>query len=456
MNRVTGIGYIGAVHPRKYEVKLNKLVIIVLLPLALVYCATTPPGTEGDPRAPGTTQADVDLTENLRQARIAVARASEANAATYDPVTLQEARDALREGERLRSSDPVAAREALTLATLKANTAYQNALGLAQRSLDLQMTDLLEQLRENQVDQFAPEEYAAVVGEVTDARDLFAAGRLSDGADTATAVIARMELLRDTVVDQLARVLALKSESEELIDRIEEVGARLGADERVEELNESYQAGRSALDDYELDDAERHFGAARSAGRAALPASDTGMAEVTRETADELMFGVMDELESASLLTIITDDEITVDPAPWEGSPYVEGGTAAARADSTNALTPMAGMGMEEVPQHELLRHAKGLWLLGVDQRNAGDYRRAVAYFKQAQRYGAAFAAFAFEQIYTVRLIPERRDSLWRIAEYDFIYGNPWLWPKIWHRNRKLIQNPDLIYPGWQLYIPPR
>ena len=125
---------------------------------------------------------------------------------------------------------------------------------------------------------------------------------------------------------------------------------------------------------------------------------------------------------------------------------------AAARDD----LKPMVGTGVEEVPQHVLLEQAKELWRMGVDRRNAGDYRRAVTYFEQAQRYGGAFASFAVTQVYTVRLIPERRESLWRIAEYDFIYGNPWLWPKIWHRNRKLIQNPDLIFPGWQLYIPPR
>ena len=205
--------------------KLHRLAIAILLPLSLVYCATTPPGPEGAMDASGTAVASVDLSEQLRQARVAIARAAEADAATYDPVTLQEARAALAEGERLRSSDSKAAREALMLASLKANTAYQNALGLAQRALDLQMTDLLEQLRENQVDQFAPEEYARAVSAVTDARDLFGAGKLSDGADAASAVIARMELLRDTVADQLARVLELKSASEAMIDRIGEVGS---------------------------------------------------------------------------------------------------------------------------------------------------------------------------------------------------------------------------------------
>ena len=436
--------------------KIHRFALAILLPLSLVYCATTPPGQEGAMDAPGGAQVSVDLAEELRQARVAIARAADADAATYDPVTLQEARDALAEGERLRSSDPKAAREALMLASLKANTAYQNSLGLAQRALDLQMTDLLEQLRENQVDQFAPEEYADAVSAVTDARDLFGAGKLSDGADTASAVITRMELLRDATADQLARVLELKSASEGLIDRIEEAGARVGAEQRVTELQESYEAGKMALDNFGLDDAERHFGAARSAGRAALPAGEMSTGEVTMDQADELMRMVMSELENASQLNVITDDEIVVEPAPWDGSRYLDSGDAAVDAAAREALQPMAGAGVEDVPQHALLEHAKELWRLGVDRRNSGNYRGAVAYFEQARRYAAAFAEFAVTQVYTVRLIPERRESLWRIAEYDFIYGNPWLWPKIWHRNRKLIQNPDLIFPGWQLYIPPR
>ena len=435
---------------------LPRLALAILLPLALVHCATDPNVQEGAMEAAVDAAVSADLAEEMRQARVAIARAAEADADSYDPVTLQEARDALAEGERLRTSDPGAAREALMLATLKANTAYQNALGLAQRALDLQMTDLLEQLREHQVDQFAPEDYADAVSAVTDARDLFDAGRLSDGADAAMAAIVRMEQLRETVAAQIARVLELKSASEALIDRIAEVGVRLGAEQQVTLLQESYRAGKEALDRFALGDAERHFGAARSAGRAALPASDTGMGEVTKAHADELMLMVMAELESASQLNVITDDEIVVEPAPWQGTPYLERGDAGADAAMRETLRPMAGTGVGDVPQQSLLEHAKELWRLGVDQRNAGDYRRAVAYFEQARRYGAAFAGFAVTQVYTVRLIPERRESLWRIAEYDFIYGDPWLWPKIWHRNRKLIQNPDLIFPGWQLYIPPR
>lgn len=55
---------------------------------------------------------------------------------------------------------------------------------------------------------------------------------------------------------------------------------------------------------------------------------------------------------------------------------------------------------------------------------------------------------------YTVRLIPERRDCLWRIAEYSEIYNDPFQWPKIYSANKDQIKDPDLIYPGQVFQIP--
>ncbi len=72
---------------------------------------------------------------------------------------------------------------------------------------------------------------------------------------------------------------------------------------------------------------------------------------------------------------------------------------------------------------------------------------------------------------YTVRLIPERRDCLYRIAEYDEIYGDPTQWPQIYRANKSLIDGSydrylknveepkysrpqDLIFPGQVLDIP--
>lgn len=428
-----------------------KLVAVVLFALALVYCRTTPEPSPDELLAVPSETDDagqtVAVVEALRQARVAIARAAEAGAETYDPFVLGEARTALQEGERLQTSDPERAGAAATRARLKADEAYRNSLGLARQQLVLTMDLLVQELKDNQVDRFTPEEYADVEAEVARVKELFDSGLLADASDASAVVIRGMQNLRDTVAAQLARVLELKHATEMLQDQLD-TAAEADA-MKVARMNELYENGEMALERYVLDDAERDFGAAREAGRTALRAADVEMgAEMTRERVDELMHAVMSEIESASSLTIITDEEIVVDPVPWEGARFLSEDAATAPS--------MADTAVEQVPQHALLQRAKELWQLGVAERNGGDYRRAAGYFQQAQRYRDAYAALAVMTTYTVRLIPERRESLWRIAEYDFIYGNAWLWPKIWHRNRKLVQDPDLIFPGWQLYIPPK
>ncbi len=46
-------------------------------------------------------------------------------------------------------------------------------------------------------------------------------------------------------------------------------------------------------------------------------------------------------------------------------------------------------------------------------------------------------------------------ECLWMIAGME--YGHPYYykWPLIYNANRDLIKDPDLIYPGWNLKIPP-
>ncbi|MFO7849601.1 MAG: hypothetical protein R6V67_06550, partial [Spirochaetia bacterium] len=58
---------------------------------------------------------------------------------------------------------------------------------------------------------------------------------------------------------------------------------------------------------------------------------------------------------------------------------------------------------------------------------------------------------------YEVREKPEKRDCFWRIAEYDFVYDDPWEWKKLYEANKDKIpepDNPSLIEPGIVLEIP--
>jgi nucleoid-associated protein YgaU len=58
---------------------------------------------------------------------------------------------------------------------------------------------------------------------------------------------------------------------------------------------------------------------------------------------------------------------------------------------------------------------------------------------------------------YEVRLIPGNRDCFWKIAGYDFVYGDPFKWKKLYEENKEKLprpNNPDLILPGMTITIP--
>ncbi len=89
---------------------------------------------------------------------------------------------------------------------------------------------------------------------------------------------------------------------------------------------------------------------------------------------------------------------------------------------------------------------------------NAEDYANASAKARAASETFSGIAEFApLPATYVVRLIPERRDCLWRIAEYPFIYNNPLKWPVLYEANKKTFRdpsNPNLIFPNQVLQIP--
>ncbi len=89
---------------------------------------------------------------------------------------------------------------------------------------------------------------------------------------------------------------------------------------------------------------------------------------------------------------------------------------------------------------------------------NAADYVKAKDLAGQAYWTLMQIGEFApLPAAYTVRLIPARRDCLWRIAEYSFIYNNPYKWPVLYKENKATFRdpsNPHLIYPGQVLKVP--
>ncbi len=50
--------------------------------------------------------------------------------------------------------------------------------------------------------------------------------------------------------------------------------------------------------------------------------------------------------------------------------------------------------------------------------------------------------------------VVQKGDFLYKISEMDEIYGDPLKWKRIYRANRELIEDPNLIYPDWELTIP--
>lgn len=78
-------------------------------------------------------------------------------------------------------------------------------------------------------------------------------------------------------------------------------------------------------------------------------------------------------------------------------------------------------------------------------------------FFNRVVQDAAAIRALHREKkitTYTVGTWAKDRDCLWNIAKKPTIYGDAFMWPKIWMGNTDQIKNPDIIYPKQVLKVP--
>jgi nucleoid-associated protein YgaU len=106
---------------------------------------------------------------------------------------------------------------------------------------------------------------------------------------------------------------------------------------------------------------------------------------------------------------------------------------------------------IDETPTVELVEK---YYSLADEAFKKGEYLDAQAYAMKAIRLADQLLIQEVSKTYKVILNPRDRDCLWKIAGrmYD---KKTWMWPIIWRANKFQIQDPDLIYPGQVLNIPP-
>ncbi len=429
---------------------------------------TVVPPPPPPPPPPPAAVTDDEITE----ARNLLARAREFDAQIYDPENLSAANNSLAQALELRTSDPDKAHAALAASKASAELAYQNSVQREAVDLAARMEKAKQALLGIQADQWLPQDYQAATAKIGQATSQFAGQDYITARSTAYEALRDMASLYDRLDDRLAYVRGLKSETEQYMAEAESSDAYRWAPEQKDKVTGLYVQGLDAWAAYQLDGAEESFGAARTAARDTLTIAAQRRATeqaASKQQADALQQQAKDAIKSAAGLTVATDTGEVVTPDEWSQFlqdledmekqypepqswlPARNGALFAAVAIPAEGTVVLAD---QISSARDLLTQAKEAYRLGLEARSKGDFQAAQDYFNEALRYVEIYKSFAVKGVYTVRLIPERRDCLWRIAEYENIYGDPWKWPQIWRRNRKLIQNPDLIYPGWQLVIP--
>lgn len=76
------------------------------------------------------------------------------------------------------------------------------------------------------------------------------------------------------------------------------------------------------------------------------------------------------------------------------------------------------------------------------------------------QRVGKEPLKLKPKKLYPVKKIGKlyevkKGESLWRISGHKNVYNDPSKWKKIYEANKNKIANPNVVYPGQQLVIPP-
>ncbi len=412
----------------------------------------TPSPTPEPTASPAPTMAPTPapLTDaDFQAAQAAIAEAEAVQADQYAPDPLNKARNELNQARAQAASDPDSARQLLASSVDDAHAARDAAKKARTQALVDKLDQAAAEWKALQPDRWIPDEAAPVTAHEETAR----AAVIDDydkGLPLANDSLSEMADAKAKLSARLLAVQDLRVKAQGALDDADKADAYVWVPDLVQGANDAFFQGTGAWKGYRLDVAEEAWSTALFQAQSASAKAKTA---AERKRTEQLMLDTMKKLEGASTKTIVDPQDNIIGPQPWNGQQELQ----KLEPKPLSMAIPETGTAvMGDKQRVTYLDEAKAQWAAGVQAYNDGNLDLANESFLQSQKLIDTYLAMAVDKIYTVRLIPEHRDSLWRIAEYKDIFGTPWDWPKIWKRNQKLIQNPDLIYPGWQLIIPPQ
>jgi len=420
------------------------------------------------------------LDADIEEARAAVRRANLVGANKYFPSDYRQLVDELNSAVAMADTDRAAAQSALRTVVENADRLYSKSLVALRQDYEKKYYHADEALKKLNADKFAPQEYRHTRTLAIKAWQLYEADEILASQAKADEVFIAQSRLYHNLSENIRYFGILRRDTESYLADAEDNEAFLYSPDELESANRNYLASISAYRSYNIAESVDLLSEAKK--QAVLAARTSAIRKRQAET-DRLLLQTQNRIEAASLLRVQGAGAAVQESHPWGGNEYLSRNPL---IDHSRDLDPIEieepelrnlnepvedeseGIPLDipitdsdtlvnaDEEDADYFALATSLWEKGVTARNAGQFDLAQTYFRQAQAYIDVYESNAVSLTYTVvKREPGSEDCLWCIAGMAQIYDNPFLWPKIWRANRRIIQNPDLIYPGQVLAIPP-
>lgn len=364
--------------------------------------------------------------------------AMKVNADKYDPENLNKAKTTFKQAKENRSKDE------LDKAKEYAKLAYENSL--VKRALEKkELADKLfadsESIGGNKL---LKEDYDKSKGfysegdkSIEDKDYILAYNKFSDCENLLRSLIDKTKMMRKELESKIEYV-------KKMITEAEKIGAKEYAKDEYDNANLNLNEGVKLYSEFDYNNTKIKIDEAEKYAISSIEKTKFALKEKKRKEALKAIMDAGKKLEDASKIPSLNDKGEKEYP------------------DSYKFELDEKKKDLNNSPDEELTTLSyKDILAKAIDYVNKAkeayrneDYEMAIQYATIAKKLADSYKGTGIKTYYKVRLIPERRDCLWRIAEYDFIYNDPFLWPRIWKTNKKDILNPDLIYPDQVFTIP--
>ncbi|HOJ65157.1 MAG TPA: LysM peptidoglycan-binding domain-containing protein [Spirochaetota bacterium] len=414
-------------------------------------CKTTPKKPEDTTTSTTTTTTTTTIQKTaekltdsqIDEAKELINKAKSVGAEKFDPGNLKKSQDYLDEAIKLRESNPEEAIKKWELSKKHATDAYNNSLKTRAETKRAEVKKLIEDAEKLGADTYAQED-------LKKAKDLFNEGdqffdkqdyitaytKYSDSEESLKKIISNINNQNKQYENRIAYI-------KKLIEEAEKLGASQYSPTELNEAKSFLNKGENEFKELKYNESKESLDVAEKNALSAIEKTKFALKELKRKEALKAIKDAGKTLEDASKI-----------PPPDESKGKKDYKFEFDEAEKQNLNNNPPDDVSQPSTYSELFNKAIDYINKAKQAYKNEDYDMAIYYANIAKKIAESYKDSGIMKTYKVRLIPERRDCLWRISEYKDIYGTPFLWPRIWKANKDIIANPDLIYPGQVLKIP--